>query len=252
MNNSNRQHCFYDNKTGKQINYINFESLKEEHPKGDYYVIGELSIKDQNDEGTIKKILEEDVEIHIKPIGTYKESKYKTLGYIPCENNEYIAVKKRSYTKIIAIFLTVLMAVLVLLGGFFFKNNEKQDIDPNAGDYSSALKRPDNIDESQILVPGYGKFTIKKESDTIDTAFFNPEGNPCFFKFTLIEKSTNEILYESKLVPPGKGVTPIKLNKTFNEIGSYDAILKFKSFDLEDTTIQYNGSDIEVKLNVVE
>lgn len=252
MKNSNRKCCFYDKKTGKQINYINFERLKEEHPNGDYYIIGELSIKNQKTEGTIKKILDGDVEIHIKPIGTYKESKYKTLGYIPYENNEYIAVKKRSYTKIIAIFLTVLLAMLVLLGGFFFKSSGKQDIDPNAGDYSSALKRPDNIDESQILVPGYGKFTIKKGSDTIDTAFFNPEGNPCFFKFTLIEKSTNKVLYESKLVPPGKGISPIKVNKIFNELGSYDAILKFQSFDLEDTTIQYNGSDIEVKLNVVE
>ena len=58
-------------------------------------------------------------------------------------------------------------------------------------------------------------------------------------------------MYESKLVPPGKGITPIKLNKRFEE-GIYRLILKFESFDLEDTNIQYNGSDIEIQLSVVK
>lgn len=252
MTRSKKRHYFIDKRRNIKIDYIDSEKLKEKHPDGDYAIIGEISVKDQDDKGIVKKTLNRDIDIYIKPIGTYEEKKYKTLGYIPCDNDEYIVVKKKSYTKIIAMFLILILVTLALFIGFSLKNNDKQDIDPNAGDYSSALKRPENIGDSQILVPGYGKFTIKKGSDTIDTAFFNPEGNPCYFKFTLIEKSTNETLYESKLVPPGKGITPIKLNKAFNEVGSYDAILKFQSFDLEDTDIEYNGSVIDVKLNVVE
>ena len=244
------KYYFYDKRTETKIDYIKYENLKEKYPDGDYYIVGEITTKEKNENGVNKKLLNEDLNILVQPIGSYKESKYKTLGYIPCENNEYVALKKKK--GLLGWILLIFLIAATLFSGYFIMNRNKADIDPNAGDYSSALKRPDNIDDSQILVPGYGKFTIKKGSDTIDTAFFNPEGNPCFFKFTLIEKDTNEVLYESKLVPPGKGVTPIKINKTFDKIGSYGAVLKFQSFDLEDTNIEYNGSDIDVKLNVVE
>lgn len=250
MGKNKEKSYIYDKRIDTKINYISHEELKERYPEGEYSIIGEISTKEKNEKGVNKKLINEEKNILVQPIGTYKESRYKTLGYIACENNEYVAVKKKK--GILALLLIILLILLTLLSGYFIMNKDKADIDPNAGDYSSALKRPDNIDNSQILVPGYGKFTIKKGSDTIDTAFFNPEGNPCFFKFTLIEKSTNEVLYESKLVPPGKGITPIKINKTFDEIGSYNAILKFQSFDLEDTDIEYNGSDIDVKLNVIE
>lgn len=242
---------FIDKKTEKKISYISSESLIERHPEGKYSITGEIYVKNKEESG-IKKQLDKETEIYIQKIGTYKESRYKTIGYIPYEAEKYIAVKKKK-NFLIWIFLFSILIMLVL-GTLFLVNKEKNqaDIDPNAGDYSSALKRPDNINDSQILVPGYGKFTIKKGNDTIDTALFNPEGNPCFFKFTLIEKATNKVLYESKLVPPGKGITPIKINKSFDKTGSYDAVLKFQSFDLEDTEIEYNGSDIDVRLNVVE
>ncbi len=240
---------FIDKKTEKKISYISSENLNERHPEGDYSITGEIYVKNKEENG-IKKLIDEDTEICIQKIGTYKESRYKTIGYIPCEDGKYIAVKKKK--NFIIWIILIFLLVMMLLGGLFLANKNKADIDPNAGDYLSALRRPDNINDSQILVPGYGKFTIEKGNDTIDTAFFNPEGNPCFFKFTLIEKDTNEVLYKSKLVPPGKGITPIKMNKSFDKVGSYDAVLKFQSFDLEDTNIEYNGSDIDVKLNVVE
>lgn len=244
----NNELYFIDKRTKKKIRYITFENLNERHPEGDYSIIGEISIKNQEENG-IQKIIDEDTDIYIQKIGTYKEKRYKTIGYIPCEENKYIAVKKK---KSFLVWIILLAILALILGSLAFNNKNKADIDPNAGDYSSALKRPDNISDSQILVPGYGEFTLEKGNDTINTAFFNPEGNPCYFKFTLIEKDTNEVLYESKLVPPGKGITPIKMNKAFNEVGSYNAILKFQSFDLEDTKLEYNGSDIDVKLNVIE
>ncbi|WWU66664.1 hypothetical protein QJR26_18145 (plasmid) [Clostridium baratii] len=250
MAKNKEKYYFYDKRTGTRIDYIKYETLKEKYPDGDYHSVGEITTKEKNENGITKKLLNEDLDILVQPIGTYKESKYKTLGYIPCENNEYVILKKKK--GLLGWILLLLLIAVTLSSGFFIINKNKSDIDPKAGDYSSALKRPENIDDSKILVPSYRKFTIKKGSDTIDTAFFNPEGNPCFFKFTLIEKSTNEVLYESKLVPPGKGITPIQINKTFDKVGEYDAILKFQSFDLEDKKIEYNGSNIAVKLNIVD
>lgn len=248
---SKKSYFFSDKRSGEKIRYIGAESLKNIHPDGDYIVIGEIAIKEMNDCGIEKEILEADTSIYIQPIGTYQESQYKTVGFIPCvTEGEYIAVKKKKKTKLIAGILLILLLLSMSLGGYFMMKGNGLDIDPNATNYESTLKRPDNIDSSQILIPGYGKFTIDVGSNTIDTVLFNPEGNPCFFKFTLLEKDTKDVLYESKLVPPGKGVTPIKLNKTFNKAGTYELVLKFESVDLEDTNITYNGSNIDVKLNV--
>lgn len=245
-----------DKKNNKIWYYIDKEKILERHPEGDYLIVGEITVNYSEDEDSIKKIkiskeVNEAELIAVKPSGTYKEGKYYTKGYIPCEEEgKYIVVKKKKNTKIFFVLFFILILILgLLLGGKLMK--KRTDIDPNAGDYTAGLKRPDNISSSQILIPGYEKWTLKEGSDTINSALFNPEGNPCFFKYTIIEKATGDTLYESKLVPPGKGITPIKINKRFEE-GIYRLILKFESFDLEDTNIQYNGSDVEIQLNVVK
>ncbi|MDM1009522.1 hypothetical protein QTI98_10010 [Clostridium perfringens] len=248
----NRKYKIKDKKNNKEWYYIDKEELLSRYPDGGYLIIGEVSVNCLETEGNIKEIrLNEEESIPVKPSGTYSERKYYTKGYIPCEEKDkYIVVKKKKRTKM---FMLLILALLLLLGGvggcMFMK--KKVDIDSNAGDYTAGLKRPSNISSSQILIPGYEKWTLKEGSNTINSALFNPEGNPCFFKYTIVEKQTGDVLYESKLVPPGKGITPIKLNKTFKK-GNYTVVLKFESFDLEDTDIQYNGSDVEIQLNVVD
>ena len=248
---------FSSEKDGRVLVCIDEKEMRNEHPEGNYYITGEISISEKEEGEIEKRIRGKETKLCVCLIGTYSNSKYKTLGYVPCENNEYIAVKRKKkhvklITGIFSAVLIILVAFALLAGKNFLKQENKMGIDPNASDYTSELKRPENIGNSEIMVPGYGTFTIQKGSDTIDTILFNPEGNPCFFKFTLVEKDTNNILYESQLVPPGQGVSSIKLNKTFDEVGSYNMVLKFQSIDLKNTNISYNGSDEEVVLNVVE
>lgn len=244
---------FYYERTGKEIEYLDFEMMKERYPDGNYNVVGEIDVNEKESIGIGKQLRYKEDEIVMQPLGKYKSSRYKLLGYIPCEYDEYVLVKQKTNKKIFAGLLIAFLIVMALLGGVFFMNKgNKQDIDPNAGDYTSALKRPENIGSSKILIPGYGKFMMKKDSDTIETVLFNPEENPCYFKFTLVETKTDEVLYESKLVPPGKGITPVKLQKAFDQIGSYDVTLRLQTFDLEDTSINYNGSDTAVQLIVEE
>lgn len=232
--------------SNKKYKCYDIQTIKNRHPLNDYYVVGEIEFNE-------KVKIGDDNAIRYHAVGHFPEDKYKTLAYIQYGDDVYIAIKKKK-NKLLMYLLCILIAIILLLAGFILINNKsnKADIDPNASDYVSALKRPDNIDDSKILIPGYGKFTIQKGSDTIDTVLFNPEDNPCYFQFTLVEKSTGDILYESKLVPPGQGITPVKISKSFNEVGTYDAILKFKTVDFEDTDITYNGSDIDVTINVVE
>lgn len=249
-----KNNTFFDKTINRYIEYIDVKEFNEQIAIDNISYVGEIVVNDKKEvkQKHKKRIEQDDIEIEIKPIGCYEGKKYITIGYIPCGNNEYIIVKKKKKFRLILYLLTIFILLVSLIGGWFILNKDDINIDPNAYDYTSSLKRPENIDDSKIMVPGYGKFTINKGSGVIDTVLFNPEGNPCFFQFTLIEKETNEVLYESKLVPPGKGISPIKLSKSFDEIGSFEAVLKFKSVDLENTDITYNGSEMDVIINVIE
>lgn len=250
----NKKNCFVDKTTGQYIDYIDCQEFKEKFSMDDVFIVGEIAVNEKEKLciKNKKRIEQDDIEIGIKPVGSYEGKKYKTIGYIPCGDNEYIVVKKKKRVLAIIYLLTLLLLICGIIGGWFMLKQQNPEIDPNVYDYTSSLKRPDNIEDSKIMLPGYGKFTIDKGSNEIDTVLFNPEGNPCFFQFILVEKGTNEVLYESKLVPPGKGISPIKMTKSFDKTGSYNAVLKFKTVDLENTTITYNGSEMEVTLNVVD
>lgn len=248
MRNKKKQAVF-DKQNQRYITYQSKKEMEKQHPDGNYLVIGEIekNNKPAKKEGITKEVGEQEVTMY--PIGTYPEKRYQTIGYVPCNDKEYLAVKQRKYNH----FLFILAVLLLFFVGYYFFNQKLvTDIDPQAEDYLSQLKRPENIDDSKILIPGYGTFTLTKGSDTIDTVLFNPEDNPCFFKFTLTDKETGERLYESKLVAPGKGISPIKLMKSFTETGTHEAVLLFQTFDLEDTDIAYNSSNIDVKINVVD
>lgn len=238
-----------DKSTNKRYRYLTKEELNERYKESTYKVAGELNPKDERKKEHVK-ITRQGEEIYHFPIGTYDEKRYKTLGYIECERDEYISVKKRRTP--IALILAVLLILCLLAGGIYMINKNNSQIDPAIKDYTSNLKRPENIDSTKILIPGFSKFTVEKGSKTIDTTLFNPEGNPCHFQFTLVEKETGKVLYESKLVPPGKGIGPIEIKKSYDKVGTYPAILKFKTVDFEDTDITYNGSEVEVDINVVE
>lgn len=248
MKNKKKQ-AIYDKQNKKYITYQSKKEMEQQHSDGNYLVIGEVekNSKPSKKEGIKKKV--GDQELTMYPIGTYEEKRYYTVGYIPCNETEYIAVKGRRHNYFL--FILVLLS-LFFAGYYFFNQATVTDIDPQAEDYLSQLKRPENIDDSKILIPGYGTFTLTKGSDTINTVLFNPEDNPCFFKFILTDKETGETLYESKLVAPGKGISPIKLVRPFTETGTYEAVLMFQTFDLEDTDIAYNSSNVDVKINVVD
>ncbi|MGL4548454.1 hypothetical protein [Eubacterium aggregans] len=102
-------------------------------------------------------------------------------------------------------------------------------INPSGGDHLSEFKRPDNIDKTKKMIAEYGGWTVSKGGDTLETVLFNLEGNPCFFKFTIVEEVTGETLYESQPVPPGKRISPVKLPKIFNDVGPHALVLKFQS-----------------------
>ena len=233
----------------KNINYINLKDFKQKDY--DFSVIGELDIKESASELEIKRIIIDDKVINYAPIGTYNEKKYSLIGYLDCGNDEYILVKKKK-NKFIIFLLWFFVILMLLFGGIYLYNYNRLGIDPNISDYTGNLKRPADMDSRQLLIPGYGNMYVEKGNQYINTSLFNPEGNPVYFKFTLIDQATQEVLYKTQLIPPGKGIQPIKINKVYNEVGEYPLLLKIETVDFEDFSLTYNGANSNVTLHVIE
>ena len=99
-----------------------------------------------------------------------------------------------------------------------------------------------------IRIPGYPSITIPADTKDVTVNLMNPEGNPCYFTFTLVLKDTDETIYQSKMVEPGKAITQITLSKELSA-GEYPAILKISTAALDDGRAM-NGANVETVLKV--
>ncbi len=261
-NKSSREWCFLKN--GQEIagNYISFKDLQKNHPDGAYAIVGEVLQSADVEKQQTKNIEREDgITLPVNPLGVFSAKSYKTIGYIPCGENQYIGFYKK---KAAGILLPLLLIPLIILSAMFalWQRNEpaeveytipstKYEIDSSITNYEGELKRPADMEQTQILIPGFSTLYVKEGSDMVNSCLFNPADNPCFFQFNVVDQTTGEIIYESKLVPPGKGIDGFNLNKTYSA-GQYPAVIQFKSHDLEDPSINYNGSEMEITLVVIK
>ncbi|MCI6467562.1 MAG: hypothetical protein MSA90_19115 [Faecalicatena sp.] len=156
--------------------------------------------------------------------------------------------RKKLY--ILLCIIAVLAALCFLL---FFINRNKQEaelgIDLGAGKYNPKIEVPEDMDPTKIALPGFEGLVMEAGSDKLYAALWNPETNPCYFKFSLVLKETGETLYESGLVPPGKAITEVTLIRQMEE-GEYPVLVKMDTFSLEDGTQPLNGGSSETILEV--
>ncbi len=241
-------------------NYIALDELKRQHPDGRYIVVGEVLFDHTVQRKNARMIqVNDELELPVDPPGTHSGKGSTAVGYIPCENGEYILLCKKSRKQLyLIVFLLLLIALLLAAMLMLYRNAEqnrqaastaKLEIDPSITEYQGELKRPPDMETTQILIPGFEALYLQAGSTHVDTVLFNPEDNPCYFQFNIKSRDTDEVFYESKLVPPGKGIEGIELNRTF-KAGEYPAVIQFRTHDLEDPTINYNGSDMEIMIIV--
>ncbi len=124
------------------------------------------------------------------------------------------------------------------------------DIDDSAENWTG--QKPQDKDDltSQgqvgIKIPGYPVIEIPKNQKNVQMALLNPEGNPCYFTFTIVLEETNEVLYQSKMVPPGQAITDVTLARGLNA-GSYKAVIKITTNALDDGR-GMNGANLKTEL----
>lgn len=231
--------------------FISAKEMKEKYPKGEFRIVGEYVAHKTvpDDEGF--EILTVNGFKRVRNAGYYKRFNYKAKAYeYVNDDDDYIAVLKRNW---ITLIVSLGLIILLLLGGYWlWHSRQGPDIDPAIADYVSELKRPKDLDKSQIAVPGITSIVMDADTDRIKgDILINPKGNPCYFKYSIVLKDTKEVLYESKLVPPGKGISEVKLNRKMTQ-GNYKITLRIHTYDLKEYDTELNGAEIDSELRVLK
>ncbi len=159
--------------------------------------------------------------------------------------------KKQSGILKIIILIAMILLLLILAGSlvyrnYIFKNDGAPAFSMEAVEWNGEFM--EDAEPGYITVPGYDTISLRAGCDTTQIALANPDTNECNFQFQLILKDTQEILYTSDLVAPGKAILQQKLNQTIEE-GDYDLIIRINTFS-DDGKTTYTGTDVETVLHV--
>lgn len=221
--------------------------LKEKHKDTPYHIVGEITKKKKQSTAVAFYNVQGKI-LYAQPLGTYNNLLYRPYAYIQTNENNYVVVKKNNFLYLGFLGLLILLLIFALV---FKLQNSGPLLDPNAEDYTASIQRPADWDESSILIPGYEQLKMQADTNVLSAVLYNPEENPCYFKYTIELKETNEMLYQSDLIAPGKAVKLMELSKKMKR-GIYPIIIKIDTYALDDYEQQLNGGAVEAKIVAIE
>lgn len=169
-------------------------------------------------------------------------------GYVDVGQNRFIAIEKNNP---LILIVPIVLFVLILLSLPFLWNNSPgkvpnrwtPTIDQNIGD----INIPAEDSESQIKIAGFSSWSIPAgKTENIPINLHNPQGNPCYFSFTLVLTDTNRVIYQSAMVPPGETIRHISISEPL-EIGAYKAIIHIETNEIE-TGCKMNSVDLNLTI----
>ena len=120
-------------------------------------------------------------------------------------------------------------------------------VDPNQGDYVA----PETEVQPGIAIPGWGELTMPpNQTENIVVDFYNPEANEGKYYLTYKLYLTNEdgsedVLYESGLIEPGKHIQSITLNHAL-EVGEYEATIHVQPYKMDGTPANNLGNKLKL------
>ena len=173
-------------------------------------------------------------------------------GYILADGtNDYVVITTRRYACLPIIF--VLMILLLLLLPYCNKDTGSTPtttpwnpvIEANLGEDETSNTQSAN---SQIQIAGFSSWHISAgESENLPITLENPEGNPCYFSFSIVLEN-GEKIYQSNMVPPGEAIKKITINRSLNA-GVYPAIVHIDTNSLKDGK-EMNKADLNINICV--
>lgn len=144
------------------------------------------------------------------------------------------------------------LALILIAGGFFMgfllsgSDDAGMRVDPGAKPYGNVQALPGGS-ESGISVPMFDKVIFPADDQSVQMVLLNPEGNPCYFRYTLTLSDSGEVLYQSGLIPPGMAVTDLELQRSL-PMGEYSLDISVETFSLDEERAAMNGTRTTVKL----
>lgn len=173
----------------------------------------------------------------------------KIVGYVPCIDAEGTSGWLRIVGKSKAKILSLLLMLLLLAGAaVYFLTNRGPDLDDSA----VAYEMPDymvNKDPEQVLIPGYETITVDKDNIHSETILVNPEGNLCYMQYEIRLTDTQEVIYQSGFLEPGKAIPGFDLDSEVDK-GEYDIEVVLNTFDINEYEQPLNGGVIDATLQV--
>lgn len=173
---------------------------------------------------------------------------YSTVGYMVAKDDSgdevYLEVKKNRFRSLASIFM-ILLIMFAVIKINFLNNGIKFE------DSAIAYQMPDGVkneDPDSIMIPGYQELRMK-EGNWLNSALINPEGNTCYFKYTLLLTDLDNVIYESDWIKPGNAVVPVYLNQELSA-GDYNVKILVSTLSMEEPSLELNGGEIVTTLIV--
>lgn len=177
----------------------------------------------------------------------------KIIGYIPCENEAeeegYIRIVKTSNNIIIIPIILSLLIIGGIIGGIIAVNqNSRSFLDQAAISYQmpNGIK---NENPNEIMIPVFTELVRPAGSNKVAAGLVNPEGNPCYFQYSIYLKENEQLLYESKWIEPGTAIMEFEIMEQL-QVGEYPIEIRIKIGSLNDLEVEMNGGEIDAVLRV--
>lgn len=153
-------------------------------------------------------------------------------------------------------FKNILIVILIILLCIFFdyRSSESENKVAHGPVFESAAvewtgeKKIDRNETSddRLRIPEFKSMTVEADTHLVDVNLHNPASNQAYMLVRLVLSDRDEILYESKLIEPGKGLYKIHLSSPLEE-GSHKAQIHYEPYDMDKLT-RLNGAVINFEL----
>lgn len=177
-------------------------------------------------------------------------------GYIPIavrteegEQNGYVRVIKPALLKPLLAVLAVLIAALAVFLSWYIPNNREKVPGLDEAAVAYHIEGMVNDDPSRIMIPSLTTMTLDAGQTDVEYVLFNPEGNPCYFRYQMVLSDTGETLYESGLIEPGTAVINWDLGRGL-EPGTYQAEMRISTYSTDDIDTQMNSGVVSFTVEV--
>ncbi|WP_143315265.1 hypothetical protein [Clostridium sp. HBUAS56017] len=239
---------YYNIDKDRSVRCYSRKQIRALYPKNNFKIVGEYPPKKES----FADIYINNIKLPIGEYGKMSPLIYSPKGYIECEGekNSYVVLKKNLLP--LRIVITLICLAIILFGIYYASNLDDSktqdsiiDIDPNAIDNDPNSQV--NTSGNGIQIPGFKILNIAADNKNAQVGFSNPQGNPCYFVVSLILEDGTE-LYKSKMIPPGKGIYNILLEKTLPK-GEYNGILKYETYGVDGLN-PMNGANLKLTVAV--